>query len=93
MGLLAVWLGLAALIQSVVMVVYRPVFNDLMVTIDLYTCVFSYTFAGIILWGTRKQPAEFESARLQAKVAIGLSFPATAIVYALVALATPMASS
>ncbi len=83
-ALASVWFALGALVLSLVMVVYRPAFNDIMVTIDLYATVFAFTFSGIVLWGTRKNPDLFVPVRLQAKVAIGLGLPAVGIVYLLV---------
>lgn len=93
LALLSVWIGLSALVVSLTMVFYRPAFNDLLVMINMYwLCPLALTLAGLVLWGTRKERAHFGSARLQAKVGIGLALSAAAIVYLLVALADRIAA-
>lgn len=87
-GLLSVWLGLIALLMSLAMLLHRPAFNDVLLLLDLYfACPLSLTFAGIVLWTTRRERRAYGSARTQAKVGAGLAVVAAAIVYLLVAFA------
>ncbi len=91
LALLSVWLGLGSLIMSLVMVVYRPAFHDVLLLIEMYfACPLSLTFGGLVLWATRKEKSQFARARLQAKMGIGLAIVAAAIVYLLVASAEPI---
>lgn len=87
LALLSVWLGLAALVMSLAAVVYRPLLTDTLLTIDLYTCVLTLTFSGLVLWASRHEPDETRAARLQAKVGAVLAAAGAAIMYALVAFA------
>ncbi len=87
LALLSVWLGVAALVLSLAMVVHRAWFTDVWLTVALYTAVLSLTLAGVPLWALRKEPpAEpgVAARRRQCKVGIGLSVAAILIVYALV---------
>ena len=72
------------------MVVWRPTFHDVTVTITLYAAIFSLTFAGMTLWSLRSSDgAEWGVAarRLQSKVGIGCALVAIGIVYLLIAVA------
>lgn len=89
MSLMSVWLGLASLMTSLAMVIYRPIFNDLVLLLEMYfACPLSLTFGGLVLWMTRKEKSQYAAAQLQAKVGIALALVAAAIVYILVASAT-----
>ena len=84
----SVWIALASLLLAIAMVVYRPAFTDLYVTAVLYFgAPGAMCLAGMLLWAYRKEDDPdpgLVSQRLQAKVAIGLSIVASAIVYVLV---------
>lgn len=88
LALASVWVGLAAFALSVAMVVYRPVFTDLTVTLVLYFgSPGSLCLAGLVLWAYRKEDRSdscVAGQRKQAWVAIGLAIAAAAIVYLLV---------
>lgn len=88
MALASVWIGLCALVVAGTMVVYRPAFTDLNVTLVLYFgSPGSLCLAGLVLWAHRKAvPPEpgIVAQRLQAKVAIGMAVVAAALVYVLV---------
>ena len=88
LALASVWIGLAAFGLSVVMVVYRPAFTDLTVTLVLYFgAPGSLCLAGLVLWAYRKEDradSGIAAQRKQARVAIGLAVAAAAIVYLLV---------
>ena len=86
LALFSVWLGLASLLTSLVMVFYRPAFNDVMLLLHMYfACPLSLTLGGLVLWATRKDKSQRAPVRLQAKVGITLALVAAAIVYVLVA--------
>jgi len=93
-ALLSVWLGLACLVLSLVMVAWRPAFNDVTLLLDLYFgCPGSICLAGMVLWSHRKTVGAdraIAAQRVQAKVAIGLALVAAAIVYGLVMAAEPV---
>jgi len=88
LALASVWIGLAAFALSVAMVVYRPVFTDLTVTLVLYFgSPGSLCLAGLVLWAYRREDRAdpgVAAQRKQAQVAIALSLVAAAVVYALV---------
>ena len=88
LALVSVWIGLAALAVSAAMVVYRPAFTDLTVTLVLYFgSPGSLCLAGLVLWAYRKEDRAdpgVAAQRKQAWVAIGLALVAAAIVYLLV---------
>ena len=88
LALASVWIGLAALALSAAMVVYRPAFTDLTVTLVLYFgSPGSLCLAGLVLWAYRKEDHAdpgLAAQRKQAWVAIGLALVAAAIVYLLV---------
>ena len=88
LALASVWIGLAVFALSVAMVVYRPVFTDLTVTLVLYFgSPGSLCLAGLVLWAYRKEDRAdpgVSAQRKQAQVAIVLSLVAAAIVYLLV---------
>ncbi len=88
LGILSVWLGLASLVMSLVMVLYRPAFHDVLVLIEMYfACPLSLMFGGLVLWATRQEKSQNTAPRLQAKVGITLALLAAAMVYGLVAFA------
>src|SRR3990172_6685221 len=88
LALASVWIGLAAFALSAAMVVYRPAFTDLSVTLVLYFgAPGSLCFAGLVLWAYRKDDGNDPgdaAQRKQAWIAIALAFVAAAIVYLLV---------
>src|SRR3990172_2916884 len=88
LALASVWIGLASLGLSVAMVVYRPAFTDLTVTLVLYFgSPGSLCLAGLVLWAYRKEDRAdpgIVAQRKQAWVAISLAIAAAAIVYLLV---------
>ncbi len=88
LALTSVWIGMAAFVLSAAMVVYRPVFTDLTVTLVLYFgSPGSLCLAGLVLWAYRKEDRTdpgVSGQRKQAQVAIALSLVAAAVVYALV---------
>ena len=88
LALASVWIGLAVFALSVAMVVYRPAFTDLTVTLVLYFgSPGSLCFAGLVLWALRKEDVAdpgIAAQRKQAHVAIALALVAAAIVYLLV---------
>lgn len=88
LALLSVWVGLGALLCSVMMLLFRSLFTDVMVVIALYAGIFSLTFAGLSLWSLRKQhrhEAGVTGQRIQCGVGIGLSLVGICVVYGLVA--------
>ncbi len=88
LALLSVWLGLASLVMSLVMVLYRPAFHDVLLLVEMYfACPLSLMFGGLLLWATRKEKSQNAAPRLQAKVGIALALVAAVLVYGLVALA------
>ncbi|MHC4064985.1 MAG: hypothetical protein ACYSUQ_11405 [Planctomycetota bacterium] len=93
-ALISVWLGMACLSLSLLMVAWRPAFNDVTVLLNLYFgCPGTVCVAGLVLWAHRKDRGNDTGPagrRLQAKVAIGLALLAAAIVYALIMRAEPM---
>ncbi len=95
-ALLSVWMGLCSLGLSLLMVFYRPAFNDVLVLINLYFCCpGTICIAGLLLWAYRKEAAVdagIIAQRLQAKVAIALALAASAIIYVLVASANRVIS-
>jgi heme/copper-type cytochrome/quinol oxidase subunit 2 len=88
LALTSVWIGLASLALSAAMVVYRPAFTDLTVTLVLYFgSPGAMCFAGLVLWAYRKEVGAdpgIAAQRKQATVAIVLALLAAAIVYLLV---------
>ncbi len=88
LALASVWIAMAALLLALTMVVYRPVFTDLAVTLVVYFgSPGALCFAGLVLWAHRKANAADEAVagqRVQAKVAIVLALLAAAIVYLLI---------
>ncbi len=88
LALASVWIGLAVFVLSLVMVVYRPAFTDLTVTLVLYFgSPGSMCLAGLVLWAYRKEDRDdpgVAGQRKQAWIAIGLAIAAAAMVYLLV---------
>jgi heme/copper-type cytochrome/quinol oxidase subunit 2 len=88
LALASVWIGLAALALSAAMVVYRPAFTDLTVTLVLYFgAPGSLCLAGLVLWAYRREDRAdpgVAAQRKQARVAIVLALVAAVIVYLLV---------
>ena len=87
-ALLSVWIGLATALLAAAMLVHRPLFSDLAVTLVLwFGSPGAMCLAGLVLWSHRKADSAdpgVAAQRLQAKVAIALAIAAAAIVYALV---------
>ncbi len=93
LGILSVWLGLASLVMSIVMVLYRPAFHDVLLLVEMYfACPLSLMFGGLLLWATRREKSQNAAPRLQAKVGITLALVAAAMVYGLVAFADRLGS-
>ena len=84
----SVWIGMVSLVAALVMVIHRPAFHDLPVTLVLwFGSPGAMCLAGLVLWAYRKEESEdpgIAGQRLQAKVAIGLAVSAAALVYALI---------
>ncbi len=93
----SVWLGLACLSLSLVMVLWRPAFHDVTVLINMwFACPGTICMAGLVLWAHRKDTSGdsgVAARRMQSKVAIGLALTAAAIIYALVIGADQIATS
>lgn len=89
LALASVWIGLAAFLLAVAMLLYRPVFNDLTVTLVIYFgSPGALCLAGLVLWAYRKERSGdpgLAAQRVQAKIAITLAVLAAAIIYLLVA--------
>jgi len=88
LALVSLWLGLATFVLAAVMVLHRPAMTDWTVTLVLYFgSPGSLCLAGLTLWAHRNEDsadAGVVARRVQAKVAIGLSVVAAALVYALI---------
>ncbi len=84
----SVWMGLACLTLSMVMLLYRPYFTDLNIWLILWLgSPGTLCFAGMILWVYRGDDAEepgVVAQRIQCKVAIAEALVAAAIVYSLI---------
>lgn len=82
------WVGLGSLLIAVTMVVYRPAFTDLGVTLVLwFGSPAAMCFGILVLWAHRKDDtadAGLQAQRLQCKVGIVLAVVAAAIVYLLI---------
>ena len=90
LALAAAWLGLVACGLSLLMVFYRPAFNDRMVPAVLYGAVLALTCGGLVLM-RKTQPGDrgesVTAQRIQSQVGICLALAAVMITYALFALA------
>jgi hypothetical protein len=88
LALTSVWIALLCLALSLTMLIYRPAFGDLALTLVLYFGTpGSLCLALLVLWTHRRDqsPAPPVTAqRLQARVAVALSLTAIAITYGLV---------
>lgn len=88
LALISTWTGLTTLVIAFTMLLYRPAFTDLTVTLVLwFGAPASLCLAGLVLWAFRKADTMdegMEAQRLQAKVSIAMSLAAAAIVYALI---------
>ena len=87
LALLSAWLGVAALMLSLLMAFRRTWFTDTWIVVALYTAIFSLTLAGMTLWALRKEPPDgpgVTARRQQCKAGLGLSLAAIVVVYALV---------
>lgn len=88
LALLSVWVALLTLVLSSAMLVYRPAFTDLTVTLVLYFgSPGALCLAGLVLWAYRKESTEdagVRAQRMQAKVAIVLAIVSAAVVYGLI---------
>jgi hypothetical protein len=87
-ALASVWLALAVFLLASTMLVYRPAFTDISVVLVLWLgAPGALCLAGLVLWAHRKETSAdpgLRARKLQAKIAIGLSLTAAAIVYALI---------
>ena len=92
LAIASAWIGLLMCGLSIAMVVYRPLFNDVMLPIVLYGAVLAITFGGLVLM-RRTQPEDLMHAvaaqKMQAKVGIALGTLSFMIVYVLLKLAQP----
>jgi hypothetical protein len=88
LALASVWIGLASLVLSVAMLLYRPAMTDWSVTLVLYFgSPGALCLAILVLWAHRGEDESdpgLQARRLQARVAIVLAILAAAIVYALI---------
>ena len=87
LALLSVWIGLASLLYALAIVIWRPLFSDVNISVTLYAAIFSLTLAGLTLWDLRKQPRDepaVRARRLQAWVATVLSILSIACIYLLI---------
>lgn len=84
----SVWISLASLVVAVSMLIYRPAFTDLNVTLVLYFgAPGALCLAGLVLYANRDFDSAdhgLEAQRVQAKVAIAMAILAAAIVYTLI---------
>ena len=94
LALASVWIGLGVFLLAVAMLVYRPVFNDLTVTLVVYFgSPGALCLAGLVLWAYRKERSGdpgVAAQRVQAKFAITLAVLAAAIIYLLVGFSQPL---
>ena len=92
LALASVWIGLLTLLLAVGIVVHRPWMTDLTVLLVLYFgSPGAMCLAGLVLWAHRKEGNEdagLQGQRRQAKIAIGMSLVAAAIVYLLIIFST-----
>ena len=97
LALASVWIGLGVFLLAVAMLVHRPAFTDLTVTLIVYFgSPGAMCLAGLVLWAYRKEKTPepgVVAQRLQAKAAIVLAVLAAAIVYLLVALSQTVGHS
>ena len=88
LALSGVWIALASFFVALAMVLYRPLFTDVTVTLVLYFgSPGALFFAGLVLWAYRKEPTTdpgIRAQRVQAKVAIAVAVLAASIVYLLI---------
>lgn len=88
LALLSAWISLLTLMLAVVMLVYRPAFNDVTVPlVVMFGAPGALCLAILVLWAHRKDRSNdipLAAQRMQCKVAIVLSLAAAAIVYGLV---------
>ena len=88
LALSSVWIALASLLVALAMVLHRPLFTDVTVTLVLYFgSPAAMCFAGLVLWAYRKEPTTdpgIRAQRVQAKVAIAVAVLAASIVYLLI---------
>lgn len=87
LALFSVWTGLLAMIMAAAMLVRRSLMSSqVWFTISIYAVIFSLTFAGLALWGLRKEYSRDPGVlgrRSQCYVGVGLSGVALAILYGL----------
>jgi hypothetical protein len=72
--------------MAAIMLVRRSLLGEIWFTIAIYAAIFALTFAGMALWGLRKEYSRDESVvgqRSQCYVGIGLAGIALAIAYGL----------
>lgn len=88
LALFSVWMGLAAFVLSVVMLVHRPTMTDLTIPLVLwFSAPASMALGGMVLWAYRKEEHPdpgIAAQRVQARVGIVLALLGAAIVYGLI---------
>lgn len=88
LALASAWIGLVSLLMATSMVLYRPAFSDLGVTLVLYFgAPGAICLGGLVLWAHRRDKVpsrELQAQRLQAGVGITLAVLSAAMVYWLV---------
>jgi len=88
LALAGVWIALLTFLLSLTMLVHRPAFTDVTVTIVLYFgSPGAMCLAGLVWWAHRKETGPepgVRAQRLQAAIAIALAILAAGIVYALI---------
>ena len=94
LALASVWIALGVFLLAVAMFLYRPVFNDLTVTLVVYFgSPGALCLAGLVLWAYRKERSGdpgVAAQRVQAKFAITLAVLAAAVIYLLVGFSQPL---
>ena len=89
LALASVWIGLGTILLAASMLLYRPAFTDVTVTLVLYFgSPGAMCLGGMVLWAHRKERSPdsgVASRRLQAKIAVILAGFAAAIVYLIIA--------
>ncbi|MBI3835053.1 MAG: hypothetical protein HY287_12055 [Planctomycetes bacterium] len=98
LALVSVWLALLSFVLSLTMLVYRPAFTDVTLTLVLYFgAPGAMCLAGLTLWAHRDEDAANDPGlagrRVQSKTAIALAIAAAAIVYGLIICSNKLNSS
>lgn len=88
LALFSVWMGLAAFVLALVMLVHRPTMTDLTIPLVLwFSAPASMALGGIVLWAYRKEQqadSGIAAQRMQARVGIVLALLGAGIVYGLI---------